>query len=90
MRKFCCTKKTLNAMIVVLKSMAIERTEVPVVIEGSKPSCSLWMILTNKTFKYLANADIETDIDMALLPLTEDMHWTKFWTQLMKQVLRFH
>ena len=72
MRKFCCTKKTLNAMIVVLKSMAIERTEVPVVIEGSKPSCRLWMIPTNKTFKYLANADIETDIDMALLPLTED------------------
>ena len=30
------------------------------------------MIPTNKTFKYLANADIETDIDMALLPLTED------------------
>ena len=66
-RKFCCTKKTLNAMIVVLKSMAIERTEVPVVIEGSKPSCRLWRIPTNKTFKYLANADIVTDIDMALL-----------------------
>ena len=30
------------------------------------------MIPTNKTFKYLANADIETDIAMALLPLTED------------------
>ena len=72
MRKFCCTKKTLNAMIVVLKSMAIERTEVPFVIEGSKPSCRLWMIPTNKTFKYLANTEIETGIDVALLPLAKD------------------
>ena len=72
LRKFRCTKKTLNAMLVILKSMAKERREVPVVIEGSVPSCRLWMIPTNKTFKYLANAEIQTDIEMALLPLSED------------------
>ena len=44
----------------------------PVVIEGTEPTCRLWMIPSNKTFKYLANADIETDIEMARLPLTED------------------
>ena len=42
------------------------------VIEGSVPSCRLWMIPTNKTFKYLANAEIQTDIEMALLPLSEN------------------
>ena len=72
MRTFSCTRKTLNAMIVVLESMAMERRQVPVVIEDTEPTCRLWMIPSNKTFKYLANADIETDIEMARLPLTED------------------
>ena len=79
LRKFHCTRKTLNAMLVILKSMAKERREVPVVIEGSVPSCRLWMIPTNKTFKYLANADIQTYIEMTILPLSkDDVHGFKF------------
>ena len=63
--------------------MAKEWREVPVVIEGSVPSCRLWMIPTNKTFKYLANAEIQTDIEMALLPLSkDDVHGFKFWIDI--------